>query len=338
MISRDSGPAGRFSVMTPDGIPVPLQVNIHSDAGARFQDGRVYILNRLNRDNIQVLNPQAAYLTELEFSLGSLSNPHDIVRVSENKAYVSLYAKNYLAIVNPTLGLVVGTIDLAGFADGDGIPEMSGMHLEDNRLYVAVQRLDRTSTLAVWPPADYSLLLEVDTGTDTVVAQHTLPHTNPAGRLRRVQFEGAPHLVMTLPGRLGLNFQPDGGVVAFNLNTRALRPGFLLRESTLNADILDVVIRDDTTGYAIIEYGDLSLALIRFDIPTGQLTRQLAFYPSTAGYVSGLLLLPDGRLYAADASFQEPGVLIYDTNRNDVRLTPTPISVGLRPQDLIHIE
>ncbi len=335
VVSSDFGSAGRFSALTPDGIALPGYASIHSDAVARVQDNRIYIINRLNRDNIQVLDPQLAYLTIQEFSTGSGSNPQDIVIVNPGKAYVSLFNRTTVAILNPTTGLLSGSVSLAAWADSDGFPEMSGMHLEGDYLYVALERLDRNQSYL--PPSLPSVLVEISVLTDVVTNVFTFQRPNPFGHLRRVVFQGQPHLIVSCPGRMGFISALDGGVEAFNLSTRAMRPGFLYKEETAGGDILDAVIKDDSTGYAIVLDAAFNKYLHRFDPATGTRQAVLAAYPAFAGTVAGLLLAPNGFLYVGDASFSSPGIRIYDSNRGDLPVVPLPVNVGLRPFDLVYI-
>lgn len=337
IVSSDLGPAGRFSIMTEDGISNPsIYVNIHSDATARYQDGKVYIINKLNRDNIQVLDPFLGYITTLEFSVGSGSNPHDFIKISDTKAYVSLYARSYLLIVNPTLGVITGQIDLKNYADGDGIPEMSNMIQHENRVYLAIQRLDRNNTQYIFPPTDYSSILEIDTSTDQVLAEYKFQSKNPI-TMKKLEVFGEPHLVAATPAYMGFNFQIDGGIEAFNLRTKTFRQGFLYAEQTAGGDILDFVIKDNTVGYANVMYQDFSVSIQKFNPTTGERLAELTFYPSQNGYVAGMLLTPRGYLCLGDASFQKPGIMIYDTNRGDAKATPLPVDIGLRPTDLIYV-
>lgn len=53
--------------------------------------------------------------------------------------------------------------------------------------------------------------------------------------------------------------------------------------------------------------------------------------------MAGMLLTDDGRLYLGDSSYTEPGISIYDTNAGDLKLTPFPVPIGLRPTDLVYI-
>ena len=60
-------------------------LTIHGDAVARFQRGKIYVINRLGQDNILVLDPGDLRRPELQFSVGNGSNPYDIEVVSESK-------------------------------------------------------------------------------------------------------------------------------------------------------------------------------------------------------------------------------------------------------------
>lgn len=337
VVSSDLGPSGRFSVMHPEGVAVPFFTSIHSDAMARYFNGRVFIVNRLGRDGIQVLDPQSAYLTVSEYSTGNASNPHDIVVTANGKGYISLYGKNNILVVQPESGAVIGSVSLAAYSDPDGYPEVSGLHAEGNRVFAAVQRLDRNDPFSTWPPvAGYpSLLVEIDAGSDTIVAAHAMPFSNPFSKLRRVDLFGQPHLVVACPSWLGYNFRIDGGIIAFNLATNSFK--ILYRETAAGGDILDVVIKNDSVGYASILFQDFSTAIQRFNPTTGARTGNLLFAPNWGRYVAGMLLTDDGRLYLGDSSYTEPGISIYDTNAGDLKITPLPVPIGLRPTDLIYI-
>ncbi|EHQ05114.1 hypothetical protein [Leptonema illini] len=337
VVSSDLGPSGRFSVMHPEGVAVPFFTSIHSDAMARYFNGRVFIVNRLGRDGIQVLDPQSAYLTVSEYSTGNASNPHDIVVTANGKGYISLYGKNNILVVQPESGAVIGSVSLAAYSDPDGYPEVSGLHAEGNRVFAAVQRLYRNDPFSTWPPvAGYpSLLVEIDAGSDTIVAAHAMPFSNPFSKLRRVDLFGQPHLVVACPSWLGYNFRIDGGIIAFNLATNSFK--ILYRETAAGGDILDVVIKNDSVGYASILFQDFSTAIQRFNPTTGARTGNLLFAPNWGRYVAGMLLTDDGRLYLGDSSYTEPGISIYDTNAGDLKLTPLPVPIGLRPTDLVYI-
>lgn len=343
IVSSDFAGSGRFSTMTKDGIPLPGYAPIHSDAIATYQNSRIYILNRLGRDSIQALNPAIGYFTDREFSTGEGSNPQDFIYVSENEAYISLYERDYLLIVNPLTGIEIGRIPLSAYAEStanpDGLPEAAAMFLEGNFLYVALQRLDRNSPEAgtVFPPTEKSILVEIDIRTRSIIQTYDFPATNPFGRFRRISYQGRPHIIIPAAGYLGFQSQLDGGLAAFDLQNRNFQPRLLYHEEVADGDILDVVIKNDETGYASILNADFSKSIQRFNPTTGQRLNELAFYPPQSGTVGGMLLTEDGLLYTGDASFENPGILIFDTNRSDQRLNAAPITSGLRPFQIIEV-
>ncbi|MCE9598614.1 MAG: hypothetical protein K8S54_11650 [Spirochaetia bacterium] len=334
IVSTDFGSAGRFTSMTPDGVPIPGLSPIHSDAIARFQNNQVTIINRLNRDNIQVLEPSFGFLTVQEFSVGSGSNPHDYIRVSDALGYVTLYERSFLQMVQPATGFIAGNIPLAAYADSDGVPEMDGMLLEGDLLYVALQRLDRNQSN--FPPAGISKLIEIDIRTNTVTGVYDFPAPNPFGRLKRVTLFGSPYLVVSCPGRLGFISALDGGVVAFDLTARAFRPGFLFAETAAAGDILDVEIVNDSLGYVSVLDAAFNKSVQQFNPSSGVRTAVLFTSPASTGTVAGLLYA-DGYLYAGDASFSQPGIRIFDALNGGAQITPVPVNVGLRPYSLIQI-
>ncbi len=79
-----------------------------------------------------------------------LSNPHDMIFVSETKAYVLRYNKTKAWIVNPSATteaeFKIGELDLSAYGDAvDGIPEMETGFVADGKLYIVLQRLEGAS-------------------------------------------------------------------------------------------------------------------------------------------------------------------------------------------------
>ena len=74
------------------------------------------------------------------------SNPHDMIFVSETKAYVLRYNKTKAWIVNPSAtneaDFKIGELDLSTYSTGDGLPEMDAGLIIDGRLYIVLQRLE----------------------------------------------------------------------------------------------------------------------------------------------------------------------------------------------------
>ncbi len=87
--------------------------------------------------------PVWQYSTEGE---ESNSNPHDMIFVSSEKAYVLRYGSTKAWIVNPSATteaeFKIGELDLSAYADADGKPEMHSGTIVDNRLFITLQRVD----------------------------------------------------------------------------------------------------------------------------------------------------------------------------------------------------
>ena len=75
-----------------------------------------------------------------------LSNPHDMIFVSETKAYVLRYNKTKVWIVNPSAAteaeFKIGELDLSAYGPTDGTPEMDTGFVADGKLYIVLQRLE----------------------------------------------------------------------------------------------------------------------------------------------------------------------------------------------------
>ena len=74
------------------------------------------------------------------------SNPHDMVFVNSEKAYLLRYGSNTAWIVNPSATtqaeFKIGELDLSLYADTDGFPEMHSGVVVGDRLFVTLQRVD----------------------------------------------------------------------------------------------------------------------------------------------------------------------------------------------------
>src|SRR5262249_6625348 len=151
--------------------PAREERRVHQDAVVRTFGDLLYVVNRFQADNIQVLDPANNFQTIAECSVGPGSNPHDIAFVSASEAYVTRFGRPELYIVNPSVGFdcshfVLDSIDLSPWADADGYPEMDQMAIVGDRLYVSLQRLDRLDFLR---PAENGAILVIDRTTNMVI-------------------------------------------------------------------------------------------------------------------------------------------------------------------------
>jgi hypothetical protein len=347
VVTSDFGGGGRYNVIDPNvGYVYPGLTPIHSDANARFANGKIFIINRLNRDSIQILNPNAANLTESEFSVGQGTNPQDILIYNNDKAYISRYNSKKLLIANPYNGQTLGEIDLSAYSETssaggipDGKPEMSWMIRFDDRIFITLQVLDRNHPQGFFPPSGNSLLLEINPNNDTVVRTIPFLSTNPFSKPQIVEIFGERHIVFTTPGKLGFISELDGGIEAFNPRTNSFRNEFLLKETTAGGDILGFQIKNNDLGFASVLDKNFNKRIFAFNPSNGQIISLLFEVASNVGTnFSGILLTQEGQLAIGISDFSNPGIHIFDTNGSIRQLTLTPIRTQLTPVDIIELK
>ncbi|MBM3320381.1 MAG: hypothetical protein FJY73_06865 [Candidatus Eisenbacteria bacterium] len=313
--------------------PWPVQTNLEpvsSDPIVRVWRNRIYVVNRLYADNIQVIDPESGFGTILEFSVGAGSNPQDIAFVSETKAYVSRYESTRLYEVNPSTGAIVDSIDLSVFADADGLPEMSRMVLFGKRLFIQIQRIDRST----WTPLFPAYLAVVNTETNTLVdANPSVPGTqgiallasNPNGPM--LLDEGAGKIYL---GETGAYFALDGGIERIDAATLASE-GWVVTENALGGD-LGVFTLSGDKGYAAVSSDWFyTTNLVSFRTSDGALN---GTHYTTDGFVPDIEWdTATAQVFLADRKITQPGVHLFDA-ATGTRLTMAPRNTGLPPADL----
>jgi DNA-binding beta-propeller fold protein YncE len=302
---------------------------VHSDALARFFGGRVYVVNRLNADNIQIIDPQQGYTTpaNAQVSVGNGTNPQDIAFVNVTKAYVSRLGRTAprLLILNPTTLVTLGEVDLRSLLkpnDRDGTPEPAFMLVNNGLLYVVLQHLDELAPL--FPPLAPGEVAVIDPVTDSIVTVIQLPFTNPFSQLRF-----SPTLKRILVSCVGLFGVQDGGIVAIDPTTNTVDPAIRITEAALGGDITDFEIVSSTKAFAVVLDATFSSTLVTFNPSTGQpLTSVLG--PLNASMQ--LAINSRNELYVAvtDVATTTPGVRVFDTVTNR-DLIPGPLNVGQLP-------
>ncbi len=304
---------------------------VSSDPVVRFYRNLIYVVNRLYADNIQVLDPDLDFDTILEFSVGAGSNPQDIAFVSENRAYVSRYESAWLYEVNPSTGAILDSIDLSLFADADGIPEQSRMVLYDDRLFVQIQRINRST----WTPVPPSLLAVIDVNTNQIIDADggtpgvqgiVLTGMNPTGEMVLDEEAG-----MIYVGEVGSYFVQDGGIDMVDADALAAT-GFLVPETELGGDI-GVFSFGGASGFATVSDDWFYMTrIVSFSIPGGSVTDTLY---TTNGFIPDMECdTVTSQLFVADRKETAPGVHVFDTG-SGVKLNGSPINTGLPPADLV---
>jgi len=302
---------------------------INSDAVVRVFSRRVYVVNRYGADNIQVLDPDHCFSLARQFSVGNGSDPHDILVVAENKAYVTRYNETELWVVDPITGRHMGSIDLGFLADADGIPEMDQLALAGRWVFVTLQRLDRNTPFL--DPTDESYVAVIDVGTNTIVDADpqtpgtqpvVLGATNPFSTLQRDPSTGL--LYVACVGDWGVN---DAGVVT--VDPGSLSPGpTWLTGAAAGGDVTDVEVVAADRAYAIVTDAAYHTTLIAFDPQSGAVVDTV--YAPGEFTLQDAEVSPAGDLFVTDRSVTAPGIRVYDAATGAAKTTE-PIDVGLPP-------
>ncbi|MDA0709608.1 MAG: EF-hand domain-containing protein [bacterium] len=304
------------------------QLTIHSDAAVRTYQDKVYVINRLGQDNVIVLDKNNLRTPLKQYSTGNGTNPQDMVFVSETKAYISLYGGHNLLVVNPVTGDSLGVVDLAGFADADGIPEMNSLALYNGRLFVACQRLDQKNGFV---PADYSVIAVIDVATNQVVdvdsAVSGVQGIVMSGKNSADASQWGSRWIMSTVNTFG-NLA-DGGIEVIDLD-KLTSEGVVVGEAQLGGNVNSVVMVQKNKGYVVVSDANFANLVRQFDLSTKGVSENLPGI--SGGYVPGLGAF-NGRLYVLDrGSFTDPasaGVRVYDVATN--QLIAGPIATGLPP-------
>jgi hypothetical protein len=276
-----------------------------------------------------VIDPNT-FRTILQFSVGAGSNPHDILVVDRRTAYVSRHASYLLWEVDPSTGALKSTIDLSGFADEDGIPEMSMMARDGHHLFVQIQRLEGGQVIV--PPSYLAVidirtnqLVDTDPGRDGVQGI-TLTGLVPSFKMEID--EPSRRLYVNEPSEIHV---PDGGVDEIDLDTLTSL-GFITTEMQNLLDISGFVLVSPVKGY-LITHSDFphSSHLQPFSRIDGSgLGDQLT---ATFTQVDSLVHDPvTDQLFFPDPLVD--GVLVFDAT-TQVLLSQDPVDTGAGPSDLV---
>jgi hypothetical protein len=307
-----------------------------ADNSLRYENGLIYLINRVGCDNIQVIDPELGFETILQFTTGSGSNPADICFFSSSRAFITRYDTHELWEVDPSSGEHTDTIDLSPFADVDGIPEMFGLAISGDRLYVAIQRLNRNNG---WLPAGGSCLAVIDLADNTIIdidpGLTGLQGIELTGQNPNSWIHIDPATGYFLIAELGFYGVNDGGIEIIDPVTE-LSLGFAITEEILGGDIYEWDSADDGTGFASILSPSWTPSIVAFDLNTGS-NRGVLITSSEFAYRN--LMVDDLRrqLFIADRTYADPGILVYNIDtlfqQND-----GPIATGLYPHYLLLIE
>ncbi|MCB9644702.1 MAG: hypothetical protein H6728_16635 [Myxococcales bacterium] len=345
-----SGSLGILDVKTQQWVQQDVAA-ISGDAVLRAWGDTVYVLNRYNDPSKEdtVLLYSTKTLKEVgKFSVGAKTNPQDIVVVSEQKAYITLYEKDYILIVDPKTGAEKGKIDISSLAESssktctkddeckdsfgngsgvcnsgncaaDGIPEAVQMLLVQDKVYVLVQGLDRNNSFA---PVS-SVIATITTADDKLSASTlSMAGSNPTVFLSDAQ--GA-----WIVAQSGDAFDTkDGGLERFDASQGKLAGSFLCTEEKLGGAMLQngaAAVFSATLGYILVSDVSYKQSLVSFNPTSGEKIKALV-----EGVDLGHLALHQEQLFLADRTKDSVGIRVFDA-KSGSELTTKPIATGSLP-------
>lgn len=281
-----------------------------ADPVVTVQGAQILQINRLGTDTVSLFEP-GEWVPAAQFSVGAGTNPHDAVVIDE-ALFVSLYEEPQVAVFDLS-GQPLGRVDLSEYAGSDGVPEVSDLVVYEDRVYAALQRLDRDDA---WRD-DGGLVVAINP-VSFEVEQTWQVGPNPNLALRR-----AGGLLV----RTGLYLRAEGGVRVLAPDTDTLHPYFL---SALDEGvaITSYVEREDGRGFFIGEHAEDDYALYCWD------GTQVIEAAASVAWPSDLALDPRGRAWVSHRGLQGvEGVSVWDPV-TCAPLLDAPLATALAPYSI----
>lgn len=241
-------------------------------------------------------------------------NPQDIAVDADGRLWVARFERPTLAILESD-GSFSGTVDLSAYADADGLPEASAVHITGGHAYVTLERLERCGG---WSATGAGLIVDIDVATRKIVGSIELGGANPFGRLAPAPWDSSGNTVaVALSGDiLAIN---DGDAAAIVDLTTGVTTGFG-HEAELDGSVVEVVLAAPDEAYVIVSNPDdptiNATSILRIDPQTGQMSAKLLDSRTDSnpggGYCHrGLAVLGDHVLVGSKVPC-ETGVVVLD--------------------------
>jgi hypothetical protein len=151
-------------------LPTAVSDIITASFGEHFYRIERYKSDSVTKFHIAAPQTPISQFSTLDSPEQTSNNPHDMIFVSETKAYMPMFGNNAVWIVNPSATtqaeFKVGELDISAYADSDGIPEAHQGIVVDGRLFLLIQRWDRDTS---WTPSNIGYVAVFDVATDTEI-------------------------------------------------------------------------------------------------------------------------------------------------------------------------
>lgn len=241
-------------------------------------------------------------------------NPQDVAVDADGRLWITRFEQPNVIILEPD-GSFSGSVDLSAYADADGLPEASAVHIAGDHAYVTIERLDRCGG---WVPTGPGVILEIEIATRMVVKSIELGGANPFGRMVPAPWDSSGNTVAVgLPGEfLAIN---DGDAAAIVDLQSGTAKGFG-REEDLDGSAAEVVLAAPDEAYMIVSNPEdpttNATSVVRIDPQTGQVSGKLldsrtAANPGGGFHHRGLAIVGDHVLVGSQAP-GDTGVIVLE--------------------------
>jgi hypothetical protein len=326
-----SGMLGAISASAPwDAVRQPISVGLDSVLHSAF--GKLFVLSTGDR-TVRVVDP-ARWTVERSYALEPGDEPVDIKVVSPDLAYITRRNAKQLLQLDLDSGAVQEGVNLAVFADSDGIPEQGTMALHEGRLFIQIQRLNFDDPAPF--PQPFVAVFDLAT-------QELIDADPTRAGLQAIELEGTfPKMKMQVvesTGKLFVSatgaFFDAGGIEAIDLD-RLQTDGLVIREADdfTGADLGAFVMVGPDRGF--LAYSTdllLSSHLHQFSLNGGVDPTELAV---ALDYFSPAIEFDAGTqtVFFPIGGSLENGLVAFDA-RTGARLTDRLIATTGPPTDLV---
>ncbi len=310
-------------------------------------DDRVFVINRLGYDYIQVLDPHQDFSATSEFSVELGSNPQDLLLLTPDRAFITRYEQSFgdILIINPFTGDFGGTIPLNQLATNqDGLARPTAMLRVGYYVFVLLQNLDRFFN---WGDniAEHGLIAVVDIRSDTLV--DTLPATPEIDPIHLMTINPQTMVYNPLSGKilvasagLFVDYHPEFGGIEV-IDPEALASNgviFTGNQQGIKGNITDMALYGSDRLFLSVSEEDFSGKVIQTNPETAEV-EQIVYWTGSDGSVTDIIVDPDqGLLVIADQRTDEPRLLVYELETGEEReadkiktlgFSPSPFSLAL---------
>ena len=334
--SGDGASGGAFGVLepAPPFAPAAGFRAAERDSVLRAFGKHAYLLSRAT--GVLAVHDLEKAKQKKRFALGAETLPQDLVVLGPRLAYVSRERATHLLRIDPKNGRRSEVVDLSGFADADGNPDLGNLLVHDGRLYVQIRRRDDDGAFS--PPA---MIAVVDLATETLV------DADPArDGVQAIELEGtSPKMAMQVigdPPKLFVSasggFFDAGGLERIDLATLASE-GLVIAEEdgVVGADLGAFVMTSEAEGFLVFST-DLLLSshLKPFSIPDGP-APGFEWIVSLDYFAPALAYDPEtALLYYPHNGTGDTGVHVFDAATGE-RLTDAAAPAPGPPSDLLFV-